>query len=73
MNNDFQVLILFYFFIIFGLCLVVSFRFYEDYCCNHLSLCPCCSILKESNNISNQILSTRNEQCYIEEPKRDCV
>ena len=71
MNNDFQVLILFYFFIIFGLCLVLSFRFYEDYCCNLLSLCPCCSIPKEPHNIS--ILSTRDEQSNIDEPKRECV
>ena len=59
MDNEFQLFILFYFFIIFGLCLVLSFRFYEDYLCNIVSLCLCYNAPKELPN--------------IEESKIDCV
>ena len=41
MNNDYKLLIFFYSFIIFGLFLVLSVRFWEYYLCNFVSLCPC--------------------------------
>jgi hypothetical protein len=84
-NNAKTAVIFFYSFIVVGFCLVLLYIYYEhclfNIMCNFLELFPCFSSSKEPQNISNQILSTIDEQLNIdsilstreEQPKRECV